>query len=118
MPGRPFKKGQSGNPKGRTPIPEEVKEARKFNKLEVERVLDKFLGLTRDELFIRLRDPQTAMLERIVGRIILKASKGGDHFRLDFLLNRLIGKVKEAVEHSGKVTLEDLITRSREGENK
>lgn len=115
--GKPFAPGQSGNPNGRPPLPAEIKEARKFNKLEVERVFDKFLGLSEAELEKRLTDPETPMLEKIVGKIMIEAAKNGDHVKLDFVLNRTIGKVKDQIQHGLDTGLAELLAGSWSGDN-
>jgi hypothetical protein len=46
-------------------------------------------------------------------KVILRIQEQGDMFLFDKLLDRLIGKVKNEVEHSGVVTLEDLVAGSK-----
>ena len=100
--GRNFKKGQSGNPRGPEPLPEDIKAARKINVVEFERIVNKFLFASKGEVIKVTADPNTPVLELMVGAIVHKAVIEGDERRLDFILNRLIGKVKEQVEHSAK----------------
>lgn len=92
-----FKPGNAGGP-GRPPTPEDIRDIRKYSRFEVERVFDKFLGLTKGDLLERLKHPDTPVLEAILGQIILKAISGGDQVRLGFILDRVIGKVKEEME--------------------
>lgn len=84
--------------KGRPPIPEDIKQARKLNQNEFERVANKFLYLTRDELKAALAQPTTTTIELMLGSIIAQAVQKGDHMRLEFMLNRLIGKVTDVVK--------------------
>ena len=51
-----------------------------------------------DKLEEVLKDKSRTVLEHIIGRVCLVAMKEGDYRRLDALLDRLIGKVKEEVE--------------------
>ena len=96
--GRDFKPGQSGNPLGPPVLPPEVKEARKLTRIEFERIASQYMQMTKEEITKKLQDPKSTTLELIVMTIIHKAVKDGDQHRLDFLLNRLIGKVKDEVD--------------------
>ena len=95
----------------------DIKAARFLNQIELERILNNLMyemeSGSLDEVII---DPARKPIEQMVAKIILEAIERGDAIRLDFLLNRLVGKVKEKVEHSGKVTLADLVTASQEKE--
>lgn len=98
--GRDFKPGQSGNPKGPPKLSPDVKAARKINRLEFERVATEMLNKTADEIKATAKDPQTRGLELIVSTILMKGIQNGDQFRLNFFLERLIGKVSDKVQHS------------------
>ncbi len=95
---RPYKPGQSGNPNGRPAIPEDVLAARKLTDNELIRVLNKFLNMTKPELYAYMKKEDASMMELTVGSIVLKAYTGSDHQRLDFLLTRMIGKPKESIQ--------------------
>ena len=45
-----------------------------------------------------LKDPTTTVLEAIVWQIMLKALETGDAVRMNFLLDRIIGKVVDRLE--------------------
>ena len=51
---KPFKKGQSGNPKGKPPIPPEIKEARLLLKEANERVVNKLVANGRYEELLEI----------------------------------------------------------------
>ena len=93
-----FKKGVSGNPGGQPKIPDDIKEARSLNQYELERIINRYLHMTKGELVAAIKNDATPMMEVTVASIVLKAASGGDHLRLDFILNRLIGKVKDKVQ--------------------
>lgn len=99
--GRNFKKGASGNPKGPAPLPEDIKETRKLTQIEFERIANKYLFARKDEIAKASVDPNTPVIELLIGSIIHKAVVEGDERRLDFLLARLVGKVVQPVAHSG-----------------
>ena len=95
-----FKKGQSGNPKGREPYPFELANAAKLTKSQVETALSKFMWLSKEEVKEYIEKPDTIAMDVLLGRIMLKAISSGDHMRMEFFFNRLIGKVQDKVEHS------------------
>jgi DNA-binding sugar fermentation-stimulating protein len=99
--GRNFKKGVSANPKGRTRLPSEIVEARKLNRDSLEVALNKYLHMKRDALQAAIKNPDTPMLDVMIASIIAKAVQTGDNTRLDFLLNRTIGRIKEVVHVEG-----------------
>lgn len=98
--GKDFQPGQSGNPNGRPPLPADIKEMRPLNRLECERALTKYLRMSMKGLRLLIEDESLAALDLITIRVILEAHRLGDFMRFDFLLNRLIGKVKDNVEIS------------------
>lgn len=99
----PFKKGQSGNPKGGKPLPPEVKEARKMNANEMHLALNKFMFLSLEDLEKAKADPQNTAIELLCLKILIMGLKTGDPKYADYFFNRLIGKVKEEVETKGSI---------------
>ncbi len=109
----PFKPGQSGNPSGRPKIPPDILQARKFTQLELERVINALLYLTKADLQARIKDPATPMIEMIAASIMAQAAVKGDHQRLEFILARMIGRVQERIEVS---TPTPFVLKRRNGE--
>lgn len=104
--GRDIQKGQVLNPKGRPRLPEYLKKARKMNKALFQEILQKYMSCNITQLKKHLDDSQRAeskitALEVVVIKVLYEAMKKGDEKKLDFLLTRLIGKVKDEVEVSG-----------------
>lgn len=89
--GRDFKPGNPGGP-GAPRVPLELREARAVNKIEFERILNKYMYLTAPEINTALKSGQLPMLELVVAKILAKAFNEGDQRRLEFVLDRLIGK--------------------------
>ena len=59
-------------------------------------------------------DPTTPIFELIIISILKNAFTKGDYQRISFVLDRLVGKVKDQVEHSGdgfKIILEDYLSK-------
>ena len=96
--GKNFKPGVSGNPAGSLPLPEDIKKARKLNQKELERSVNKFLYMNAAEIKESAADKECSMFDRIVGSIITAAVEKSDHTRLEFILNRMIGKVQDKLE--------------------
>jgi hypothetical protein len=91
--GRDFVKGDPRA--GRPPLPSDLKQARAYSKAEVQASLSRFLRMNIDELKAAVLDPRRPVIDHLVGSICVKGIKHGDHARLNFLLDRLIGKVKD-----------------------
>jgi hypothetical protein len=95
-----FVKGESGNPGGMPATAPDIKEIRKLNQAEAVRLLNKFNSWSMDELVAFCKDGSNTVLEMMVARIMIKGIKDGTPTNLNFLFDRLIGKVKDQVEHS------------------
>jgi len=95
--GRDWKPGERGNPAGRPPVPADVKEARRLNQVELERVMNKYLYMSMRRLERKKEDSRTRGIDRIVIGIILKGTKGNVPC-LNILAERLVGKVKTEIE--------------------
>lgn len=98
--GRPFQKGQSGNPGGRKAYAPGVLNAAHLTKERLITILNEFINLDREQIALKLQDPKATMLELAVGHIIAKAAKDGDTLRLSFLFDRIVGKVTDVVQNT------------------
>lgn len=92
-------------------MPFEVLQARKYNRLEVENLLSKYMRMTPNELKEVHESPYTPAMDLIIVNVIVKAAQNGDQFRMMFLLDRIIGKVpdKNPDESYKGVTFVDFI---------
>ena len=91
--GRDFQKGYKP-PGGRPKHPEDILKVRPLTNVEFQAILNSYLTMDKDELKALAEAPGTPMLRVIMANLILSAGKG-DQFRLEFMLNRLIGKVPD-----------------------
>lgn len=102
--GKDFEPGTSGNPNGRPPVPEEIKQLRRLNQPGLERRINKWLHKDYDELK-RLLEPQSGAKLKTVDRMIialcLKSGNRGDVTAFNCLIERIAGKVKTTVQISG-----------------
>ena len=95
-----FKPGQSGNPSG--------KRKGGLTVDEVSDLMARFCRLSRDALQAVVEDPKSTMIEITVASILARAAKDGDYSRLEFLLSRSIGKVKDVILHEQEAVVDQL----------
>ncbi len=107
--GKPFQKGQTGNPNGRPVLSPEVKALRKITVEALEEIGDLILMGDRPKLQAIASSLTEPAIRVIYAKAAVNAMVKGDVASLELILNRVVGKVKEKVEHSGKITLEDLV---------
>lgn len=98
--GKPFPPGVSGNPKGRTPVAPQVREARQMNLAKLTEILTSLMAMSIDELNSLMKDPQTIAMTRLVATILIKGIQNGDQTRANFLFDRAFGKVQENHKHT------------------
>lgn len=94
-----FPKGVSPNPGGKPGLPKALKNVKEFTADEIKRIIAKYMRMAKGDLEATLKDSaKLPMLEAMIASIIANAYKSGDFSKLDFLLNRSIGKVKDVSE--------------------
>ena len=98
-----FKKGDSGNPKGRPPLPPELKAISPYTATELSRRISKYGRLTKAALYEVIDDPLTPVMDLSICKMFEKCLEEGDYTRLSFLLDRCIGKapVAEPLDNDG-----------------
>lgn len=96
-----FVKGSAPpNPAGRPPFPPELKAVRKLSPALVAGMISRYARMTKGEIEAVIEDRTTRSIDLTICKILLKSVEDGDYSRLNFLLDRSIGKVKESVEIS------------------
>lgn len=96
--GKSFVKGESGNIKGRPVLPPDLLEARKLNKIEVSRIINNYMNQPIGNIQAAVNNQDSTALEAMIAKLITEAHRHGDHNRLNFLFDRMIGKVTDKVE--------------------
>ena len=90
-----WKKGQSGNPKGKPPIPEDVKAARKLTAVEFERICANLFNMSSRRLSEVAKDPSTPVLTALIARILEKGLHESSRVELNYFIERFLGKVPD-----------------------
>jgi len=103
--GRDFQPGKSGNPKGRTPIPAEIRNIKNLTAKELEQVCSFLLTAKESDVHAVLIDPDAPMQVKVIAKALIKAEKDGNLLPLEMLWNRSVGKVKEKLELLGKPSI-------------
>lgn len=103
-----FKKGQSGNPKGRPQLPSALRKIPQLTVDELKRTISGHLRETEEQLKDLRKDPTTKALDLMIISTILRAIKEGDIYRAELLFLRTLGKVTEKIEvtHPKPVVIE------------
>ncbi len=97
-----FKKGKSGNPKGR---PKAFVDA-KLKQLTMERykdIIQTVVSKDLSELKAMISDPTKTALEIGVCTSIMRAIKQGDWITIEKIVEKVVGKLHDKVEFTGNV---------------
>lgn len=90
QPGNP---GGPGRPKGKDPHLSDF--SRNLTKSTIIAMLSEMLDASEVELEIVLEDKRVPAIKKAIASVIAHCIKNGDYMRLEMLLNRTIGKVKD-----------------------
>lgn len=89
-----------------------VKEVQKMNNDDVILSMNKIAHMNKEQLRELTLNPDTPMYELALARIMFNAVTEGNTTSMDFFLNRLVGKPKEQIEHSGSMTYPEFVRAS------
>lgn len=103
--GRDFQPGTSGNSNGRPKTPSDVKALVSLNNTEFVRLCTEFLYMSEEDLRKVAADPKEIVLKKMISNILKVAIETGDHKRLEFFLDRLVGKPVKTFDNSGTVSM-------------
>jgi len=95
-----FKKGQSGNPNGRPKMKDfdALKELKDMSRAFVETKIAMALQRNIPDLTAIAKSSEAQAIDVAISRIILKSCIEGDHKSLNFLFDRVVGKVIEKTD--------------------
>lgn len=93
-----FIKGQSGNKNGRPKMDPELLAVTKMSHAYITAIINKYSYMNRGDIKRAMEDAETSMIECTIASILVKAMQTGDYMKLNFLLDRAIGKVSEQLE--------------------
>jgi hypothetical protein len=102
-------------------LPVDLKDARALNATLFENTIYKYMGMPVAELEVLLKDKSITARDMVVIRILALALQNGDTARLEFLLQRTIGKVADRLDVRAAVatgSLHDQIMMEIENGNK
>jgi hypothetical protein len=111
--GRKFSKTYQPENRGRPRIDPAVKELKNLTTTALSNIVCNFLFESEDNLKRYQEIGSMSGLEKAVISILLRSIKDGDHIKLEFLLQRTIGKVKEQIDLK---TIENKVNKMGMGE--
>lgn len=95
----PWKKGQSGNPKGRPKtLSAELESEIRRNKNALKSLIVQYLNLTATQITERQRDPSIPFVEYALGQVLERAANDGDMAKLKMLFEIPFGKLPEETD--------------------
>jgi hypothetical protein len=100
---RHFKKGNCANPKGAGAHNKDLRIVRKLTQAEIAEVGGFILNNNLKALKETKKDPNSSVFKVWVCSVAEKAIYRGDAVALNVLLDRIVGKVKDKIEHIGLV---------------
>jgi hypothetical protein len=92
-----FKKGKIATPSGRPRLSEELKVFKQFSHQEISRYIAKYGRMPAAEIQKTIEDPTCQAIEVAIGKIFQQCMENGDYQRLNFLLDRGVGKVPDVI---------------------
>ena len=104
--GKPFQKGNNANPIGALAHDPVIRKIRKMTHADIEEIGQVILEGNLEKLNAIKNDPNTSVLKLWICTIAIIAIKKGDVNALNSILDRIVGKVKEKVEHTGNIAVE------------
>lgn len=94
----PFKKGQSGNPKGRPKKYVLSLKQEGYKMTEINDTIQAMVGMNVEELKKVYENDKATILEKTVAAALRKGLQKGDLANIETLMNRIYGKPKEKVD--------------------
>lgn len=103
--GKDYSPGNPGGP-GRPVMSPEQREMRKLTRTQINDILNRYFWATPTEIELAKEDPALSIGERGVISILKLAVETGDQSRIEWIFQRLVGKVPDKIEHSGGLSFQ------------
>lgn len=94
----PFEKGHKKPGPGRPTLHPEIKGVKIMNQLDLLRHCNDLIQMGQEQLLKVAKDPNEPVIRVAVASVLLHGIKKGDQARLEMILNRMVGKVREVVD--------------------
>lgn len=104
--GRDFKPGESGNPKGRPPLPAQVREFRRLTLTELQGYIAAIKDMPVSELEDLAKSKDIPALKAWIYSMAVQGIRSGSERAFDSLMDRVVGRVADQVNITGKLTAE------------
>lgn len=98
---KPFKKGESGNPKGKPPKIKTLLKKSGYTKDHIRMVFEESGWQTSEGLNKIIDDRTKPAIMHVVARAFMKAIANGDYRYVSEIMQQVIGKPKESMQVSG-----------------
>ena len=98
-----FKKGVVTNPLGRGAENPVTRQLRKLTGDQLAEMSTILLEADLDKLEMMFKDKKTPAIQKCVIAIVIQVIKKGDASNFIILLDRIIGRVKQEIKHSGQI---------------
>lgn len=76
---------------------ENAKRIRKLSQTDIMNLLGDFWDMTEEDIRAIIKDPKTTLGRKAMANIFLKVSKGADIQSSSFILDRMVGKVRDEI---------------------
>jgi hypothetical protein len=97
-----FKKGKSGNPKGRPKKYVSLLKEEGYKLSEVNDTIQAMMAMNMDELKLVWDNPDATVLEKTIANAMRKSIEKGSLYSIETLLSRVYGNPKQMTELTGK----------------
>lgn len=94
----PFEKGHKKPGPGRPRIGPEMKANKIMNQMDLLKHCNDLVQMGTAELSALMKDPNQPVIRVAVASILLHGIKKGDQSRIEMILNRMVGKVRDVVD--------------------
>jgi len=112
-----IKPGTKINPKGinqYTALPPELRSLRALTREEHIKVVTTLLGMNKDQLNALLQNPEANIHELLAASCVYFAITKGDIYVYEKIMDRIIGRVPVALEHTGNIVSTNITLNENE----